>query len=305
MKILVIGSTGFVGKNLVSTLAEEQCDVTTCQRSTGTDARDYNQIYKVIKESKPDIIYNLASHGGSVHYIKNNSADIYNDNIQMCLNLYRAVSEVNRGIKIIQPLSNCSYPGDSFTQKEESWLAGPVHNSVFSFGNSKRSMFYISKCYKKQYGIRSVNILFPNAYGPGDSTDPNHTHALNGMIIRMLKAKKEKSGTFSVWGTGAPVREWAYIDDFTKILLLSRSLSGLEDPINMAQQKGHSIFESAHLIKKACNFEGEIVFNSEYSDGDPIKILDDQKFQNLFSGFEFYDHYQGILNTVKYYQELV
>ena len=41
-----------------------------------------------------------------------------------------------------------------------------------------------------QHGIKTVNLLLPNTYGPGDSIDPNHTHALNGMIIRMLKAKK-------------------------------------------------------------------------------------------------------------------
>lgn len=305
MKILVIGSTGFVGKNLLAALSETEHEVATCQRSTGTDVREYSQIHKVVVDKTPDIIYNLASHGGSVHYVKSNAAAVYNDNVQMSLNLYRAVSEVNAEIKIIQPFSNCSYPGDSSIQHEEDWLNGQVHQSVFSFGNSKRSMFYISECYRQQYGIKSVNMLFPNTYGPGDSIDPNHTHALNGMIIRMLKAKSEGQKEFSVWGTGSPVREWAYIDDFINALVMSIDIESMEYPVNMGQEKGYSIADSASLIKKACGFQGDIVFDTKYQDGDPVKVLGNKKFLENFPNFEFYNHFEGIKNTVKYYEELL
>lgn len=305
MKILVIGSTGFVGKNLLAALSETEHEVVTCQRSTGTDVREYPQIHKVIKETQPDIIYNLASHGGSVHYVKSNAAAVYNDNVQMSLNLYRAVSEVNTEIKIIQPFSNCSYPGDSSVQHEEDWLNGQVHQSVFSFGNSKRSMFYISECYRQQHGIRSVNMLFPNTYGPGDSVDPNHTHALNGMIIRMLKAKSEGQKEFSVWGTGSPVREWAYIDDFVNALVMSIDIESMEYPVNMGQERGYSISDSAGLIKEACGFQGDIIFDTKYQDGDPVKVLGNKKFLENFPKFEFYNHFEGIKNTVKYYEEML
>ena len=83
----------------------------------------------------------------------------------------------------------------------------------------------------------SVNFLFPNTYGPGDSEDPNHTHALNGMIIRMLKAKQARAKEFVVWGTGSPIREWAYIDDFIDTLVNSMELEGLEYPLNMGQNR--------------------------------------------------------------------
>jgi GDP-L-fucose synthase len=180
MKVLILGSTGFIGNNLLKRLSKENLIVTTAERSSGIDLRSYEQMYNLINKNKPDIIFNLASHGGSVHYVKKNSGMVFYDNVQMALNLYRAISEININIKIIQPFSNCSYPGVSNIQKESEWLDGDVHPSVFSFGNSKRSIFYLSECFKQQYGIRSVNILFPNTYGPGDSLDPNHTHALHG-----------------------------------------------------------------------------------------------------------------------------
>ena len=303
MKVLILGSTGFIGKNLLNRLKEENFEVFTAERSSGVDIRSYDQIKSKILRVQPEVIYNLASHGGSVHYVRTKAAEVYHDNVQMALNLYKAVSEINPKIKIIQPFSNCSYPGKSNLQKEQEWLDGEVHPSVFSFGNSKRSIFYLSKCFKEQYGIRSVNILFPNTYGPGDSLDPNHTHALNGMVIRMLAAQKNGDKEFVVWGTGSPIREWAYIDDFIEVLIRSLNIQGQEYPINMGQEKGYSIAESAKLIKKACGYKGEIVFDTNYRDGDPIKVMSQKKFNVAFENFKFFDHYEGILNTVNYYKE--
>ena len=305
MKILILGSTGFIGKNLLHRLVEDGHNVATAERSSGTDLRTYQQVKNLITSTNPEVIFNLASHGGSVHYVKSKSADVYFDNVQMSLNLYKAVSEVNNKIKIIQPFSNCSYPGDSNVQNENEWLKGDVHPSVFSFGNSKRSIFYISKCFKQQYDINSINILFPNTYGPGDSLDPNHTHALNGMIIRMLKAKENGEKEFVVWGTGSPVREWAYIDDFIEVLVRCLEIEELEYPVNMGQESGYSIAESAALIKKACKFEGSIVFDTNYADGDPVKILSKKNFEQLFDNFVFFDPYEGIKNTIEYYKNLV
>jgi len=303
MKILILGSTGFIGKNLLQKLSSDY-EIYTAERSSGVDIRVYEQIFNKIKEVQPDVIYNLASHGGSVHYVRNKAAEVFHDNVQMSLNLYKSIQKINPNIKIIQPFSNCSYPGKSNLQKEEEWLDGDVHPSVFSFGNSKRSIFFLSKCFQQQYGVRSVNILFPNTYGPGDSIDPNHTHALNGMVIRMLDAQARDDEEFVVWGTGSPIREWAYIDDFVNVLVRCLNLEGSEYPINMGQGKGYSIAQSAKLIKKALDYKGEIVFDTKFKDGDPMKVVDGNKFSEVFQNFSFHDHFDGILKTVEYYRSL-
>ena len=324
MNILVLGSTGFIGRNLSNMLqnySEENfpnwpdlyelgdsgqtLNVTGASLSTGVDLRDYQQTAELINSAKPDIVYNLASHGGSLHYVKEKAAEVINDNIQMTLNLYKAIYGSGKDTKIIQPFSNCSYPGNSSVQVEQAWLDGPVHDSIFSFGNSKRTIYYLSKCYEMQYGVRTVNLLLPNTYGPGDSIDPNHTHALNGMIIRMLKAKKAGDSEFVVWGTGSPVREWCYVDDFSRSLIAANSFKSMCDPVNVGQNKGFSIAESAKLVKKACGFEGEIVFDTSYPDGAPTKILSDEKTSHNFPAFKFFDHEEGILNTVEYYEDKV
>ena len=190
MKVLVLGSTGFIGKNLISHLenytewdgsishdfpahpdphhlSESPLILSGASLTTGVDLRNYEQTRDCINSFKPNLIYNLASHGGSLHYVKEKAADVIGDNVQMTINLYRALHEGEHfDTKIIQPFSNCSYPGDSDIQVENQWLRGDVHDSIFSFGNSKRTIYYISKCYQMQYGINTVNLLLPNTYGP-------------------------------------------------------------------------------------------------------------------------------------------
>jgi GDP-L-fucose synthase len=315
MNVLVLGSTGFIGKNLVNKLKtvetigdgamDDKPKVTGVSLTTGLDILDYKAISDCILESQPDYIYNVASHGGSLHYVKEYAASVYSDNVQMGLNLYRAIVENKSKATVIQPFSNCSYPGHSAVQNEDEWLAGAVHPSIFSFGNSKRSLYYLAECYKEQHGVNTINLLLPNTYGPGDSTDPNHTHALNGMVIRMLKAKKAGDSEFVVWGTGSPIREWCYVDDFIEALIQAAKLESMEYPINIGQEKGYSIAESARLIKKACGFEGEIVFDTKYTDGDPTKILGNSKLNDIMPHFKFFDHEEGIRNTVKYYEDKV
>ncbi len=302
MNIMILGSTGFIGKALHEKLVQDGHNVIGCSRAKGVDATQYQQLENFIRQNEPDVIYNVASHGGSMRYVRKYAADVISDNVQMILNLYRAVNKLNPKIKIIQPFSNCSYPGDSSVQHEENWLTGDVHKSVFSFGNSKRTIFYVSKCYHDQYGINTVNMIFPNTYGPGDSTDPNHTHALNGMIIRMMQAKRAGDKEFVVWGTGKPVREWAYVSDFIEALAKGVELDNIVYPLNIGQEKGYSIAESAMMIKEEMGYDGEIVFDPSFPDGDPVKILGNKQFKKHFPEFEFFNHRQGIAEAIRFYE---
>ena len=144
--------------------------------------------------------------------------------------------------------------------------------------------------------------MFSGIYGPGDSTNPNKVHALNGMIIRMLDAVKKKDEEFEIWGTGKPVREWIYIDDVCKILLNSLNTKEIIEPINIAQGNGFTIAETAACISKAIGYEGKLTFNTKYQDGAPIKILGMGKFKNLFKDYIFYNHQEGVNHTVEYYK---
>ncbi len=305
LKILILGQ-GFIGKNLYQALQSKDYELLTKSKRDGLDLLDFNSTQEYLKQLAPNYIFNCAAHTGSLHYVTTYSADVLNDNIQMSLNIYKAVKESCPKAVIINPLSNCSYPGSSDFQTESEWWNGPVHDSVFSYGNAKRFLYTLSKCYAKQYSINSVNFLVPNTFGPGDSVDPNKTHALNGMIIRMIKAQQNNDPEFEIWGTGSPIREWAYVDDVIGVLIKSIGLeNNLIEPTNIGQNRGYTIKESAEFIAEALNFKGKLVFNTKYQDGAPKKILDNKKFLEIFPNFEFFNHKQGIKETVNYYKSIL
>jgi GDP-L-fucose synthase len=307
MKILVLGGQGFVGKYFVNELSKIiENDVVSASRRDGLDLTDLKSTQKWLSGVKPDAIINCAAHVGSVHYVTSYAANVLTDNIRMTLNIYDSAKDICPNARIINPLSNCSYPGDADIQCESEWWNGQVHDSVYAYGNYKRFVYVTAKCYQNQYKLKSFNYLIPNTYGPGDSADPNKTHALNGMIIRMIKANREEQLSFEIWGTGKPVREWGYIDDMVSIMM-----TGLDSdldliyPINVAQNKGYSVAETAKLIAKAIGYRGELVFNPAYQDGAPRKVLDDQRFRTLFPAYKFTDHEEGIRRTVQYYQSIL
>ena len=305
MNFVILGHTGFVGKNLKRFLENKSHNVVGIS-TFECDLRVYEQFSNKLKDLKNiDVIFNCAANVGSVHYVTEKAADVISDNSLMALNLYRCVKEISPSTKIVNLLSNCCYANGTEIQDEQKWLNGDVHPSVFSFGNFKRVLYYISRCYNQQYNIDSVNLMFSGIYGPGDSCDPNKVHALNGMIIRMLEAVKNGDKSFEIWGTGKPIREWIYIDDVCKILLNSVEKSSIIDPVNVAQGKGFSIAETAACIQSSIEYDGELTFNTEYQDGAPIKILGMGKFKDLFPNYIFSDHQKGIDETVKYYMEII
>lgn len=306
LKILVLGGGDFVGKRLFDFLRKAKQRVYAASHSSGVDLLKYKSAEKCFYDINPSVIINCATHVGGVHYVTDHSADICHDNIQMSLNIYKAANKVCPLARIINPISNCSYPGDSRIQIESNWLKGEVHESAFAYGSSKRTLYAVSKSYYKQYNIKSINFILPNIFGPGDFNDPYKTHALNGMIIRMIQAQKNGNKEFQIWGSGSPVREWIYIDDVVNILKEGiYTKENLIYPVNVAQNKGFTIKESAELIAECIKFNGKLVFNTKYQDGDPVKVLDDKKFRQIFSNFVFFDYKKGIKETIKYYQSII
>ena len=310
MKILIIGGTGFLGSAVHAALLlrmEQRTDISSISvrsRSNGLDLLDMSSVCYALMTTKPDIIFNCAAVVGSLHHIKSHHAEIFATNVQMMLNLYEGIRIECPEALVINPISNCAYPGGTTLQIEKDWLNGPVHESVMSYGNSKRALHTFSCCYNLQYGIRSKNVILPNMFGPGDSTDVNKVHALSGMIIRMLQAHRAKELFFTIYGTGTPVREWGYVHDMAQALVMIAvsQASHLMYPINVAQGCGHSIGSSAKEIARLIGYEGELRFDTSYADGDLIKVLDDTQFRSMYPQFLFTGHVDGLEKTIEYYR---
>tara|TARA_R110002020_G_scaffold347492_1_gene561169 strand:- start:5465 stop:6394 length:930 start_codon:yes stop_codon:yes gene_type:complete len=303
--ILVLGGNGFMGKNIQKAFESSPCNMFYESRRTGFDLHDLNLTIKKIKNIAPSVIIFAAANVGNIEYVSQNAASVVNDNSQMYLNLYKAVSVVNPNIIIINPISNCSYPGIIDIQHEELWWDGEVHPSIESYGFPKKLGYIISKCYKKEYGIKTLNFIVPNAYGPNDYIDASRTHALNGIIMRMIQSQQSKEKEFLIWGTGTPVREWIYMPDVARLIkeVVDNGLYDLPDPINIGQENGVSILESSTMARKALAYDVEFKFDTTKQDGAPIKVLGNKKFKQLFPNFTFTEVSEGIQDTIDYYKK--
>ena len=304
-KILVIGGTGFMGKNIQEIFKSTPHKMFYESRKTGFDLNDLKLTIDKLNTISPDIIIFAAAHVGSIGYVSKYAADVINDNSQMYINLYKAVSVSNPKIIIFNPISNCSYPGIIDIQHEELWWEGPVHTSIESYGTPKKLGFIISECYNRQYNIKTLNFIVPNAYGPNDYIDEERTHAMNGIIMRMIKSQNNNQDKFLIWGSGTPIREWIYMPDVANIFkkVIDNEMYELPNPINLGQENGVSILESSTMAREALNYNVEFTFDKTKQDGAPIKVLGKHLFNKHFPDFKFTEVKEGIKNTINYYKK--
>ena len=305
-RILILGGYGFLGKSINSIfLGNSNYEIFNESRRTGCDVMNLLLLKLVLKEINPDIIIYAAANVGSINYVTDYAADVINDNTEMYLNLYKGVLEVNKEIIIINPLANCSYPGIIDVQDEDLWWDGRIHQSVEAYGMSKKMSFIISECYKNQYGIKTVNLMLGGGYGENDYLDEEKTHAMNGIVMRMIKAMRNNDKKFVVWGTGTPIREWIYMPDVGRIIkeIIDNERYDLPNPINFGQEHGISITDIVLKVKKILNYDVEIVYDTTKQDGAPIKVLGSKLFNKHFPNFKFTDYEIGINNAIKYYME--
>lgn len=304
-KIMVVGGYGFLGKHIVEELQNKKYDPVILSRRNGYDIMDFPKFASKLKDEQPFALINCAAHVGSVHYAIKYAGEMVRDNMQIILNIYDAVKISSPETKIINPISNCSYPGEANTHYEPDWQKGEVHDSVLAYASTRRMIYAFAECYRKQYGIKSVNWLIANSYGPGDYSDPNKVHALNGILIRLIKAQKNKDQTFEIWGTGKPIREWSYIRDVARIMVKSLDIKEQIYPLNFAQNKAYSIKEIAEIGAKILDYKVSLTFNTKFPDGAMFKILDDRQFRSKYPQWRFTPLKTGIQNTISYYQKLL
>ncbi len=193
MKIIILGSTGFLGTALTKKLKRNSLfKIYELSKSKNIDLRNLNKARKFILKKKPQVIVNCAGNSYSVHHIAKNPSNILKNDLQMHLNIYKIAEELKVKPKVINLLCNCAYPGNKKIQNENNWDGDKVHKSVYVPGNIHRFRQIISKASFEQFGIKSINLLIGGLFGPGDYLDEKRLHALDGIIYRMTLAKKKK-----------------------------------------------------------------------------------------------------------------
>lgn len=299
-KILILGSSGFLGKNLLNKFKHNnsifKLDRTDC------DFTNLEKLKSKIKKIKPDIIFNCAGKVGGINYNILKPAEIFQNNIRILLNIFEISSEI-RLKKLINIGSSCSYPSNIKQLEEKKLFTGPLNETVEAYGFWKLAGIMGAKAYYKEKKLKTINIIFPSIYGPGDNFDEKNSHVVGSLISKFYNAKKNNKTKIVLWGNGKSVREFLYIDDAIYYLeFLSKNYNNLE-PINVGTGVGHSIKYLANLIKNKINYKGKIAWDNSKPNGTKSKVLNITKLSKLIRNKKLTPIQAGITKTIKWYGE--
>tara|TARA_B100000035_G_scaffold39302_1_gene29619 strand:- start:13226 stop:14098 length:873 start_codon:yes stop_codon:yes gene_type:complete len=228
----------------------------------------------IIKKIQPEVVINAAAKVGGIYANNTKRADFIIDNLKINLNILESVIEFNE-IKVINLGSSCIYPLNAENPiKESEFMTGSLEPTNSPYAMAKLSSIEIGRSLKSQYGHEVINLMPTNLYGPNDNFDENSSHVIPGLIRRMHNAKINNIGTFEIWGTGKPLREFLFVDDLVNAVEFILTNNIKEDLINIGSGVEISILKLAELIKDVIGYKGILEFNTSMPDGNPRKLLD-------------------------------
>jgi GDP-L-fucose synthase len=180
----------------------------------------------------------------------------------------------------------CAYP--KFTpvpfSEEDIWDGYPEESNA-PYGLAKKMLLVLSDSYRRQYELDSCAPVMANLYGPGDNFDLEDSHVIAAMIHKFVVAAERGDPEVVLWGTGKPSREFLYVDDAARALILCAERLEVSDPVNIGTGKETSIRDLAGMISELAGFEGKTVWDDSRPDGQPKRYLDVSRARELI-GFE-------------------
>lgn len=298
--ILVTGATGFLGKRVCRILNASGQDYTPTSLSLGVDLRDRDAVSRLFKQVAPSHVLNCAAFVGGIQFGQRHPVELFQNNLQMTLNLL-AVAQQSNVTRLVNPISNCAYPGEATLFKEDEFWDGPLHESVMVYGFVRKAFWMGSWAYAQQHDMDIVNIILSNMYGPEDHFEAERSHALGALIMKFVHAKENNAPSVDVWGSGAPVREWLCVDDGAQAMVRAMDVAPSIDPINIGVAKGISVLAMAELIRDIVGYQGEIKLDPSKPDGAPYKTVDGSKGAAHFGWQPEKDFQQGVRETIEWY----
>ena len=298
--ILVTGCTGFLGKRVCNQLELKGIPFFGISRKNGPDLRDRNETLNFFDQTHPIQVINCAAFVGGIQFGYKHPAEMFRNNMQITLNLLEAAN-LSMVKRIVNPISNCAYPGDATYFKENEFWNGPLHESVMVYGFARKASWVGAWAYAKQYGLDVINLILSNMYGPEDHFEEERSHAMGALIMKIVRAKQQQQKHVIVWGTGKPVREWLHVDDGAEAMVRALNVGACVEPINIGIGKGISVLEMAILIKELVGYNGELVLDPTKPDGAPYKTVDGTRGMQHFGWAPNRKFKQGVLEAIDWY----
>ncbi len=280
-RVYISGHSGLVGSAIWRYL-ESQGFINLLGVSSGQlDLRDRPAVFSYFDAIRPDVVIDAAAKVGGIHANSTYPAEFLSDNLQIQLNVMDAANAHNVD-RLLFLGSSCIYPRLAPQPiKEDSLLTGPLEPTNQAYAVAKIAGIMQVQAVRTQYGRRWISAMPTNLYGPGDNFHPQNAHVLPSLVRRFDAAARAGSPSVEVWGSGAPRREFLYVDDMASAALFLLENYDEPETINVGFGSDLSIAELAQLVAGTVGFEGRIVQDASKPDGTPQKLLDVSRMKAL------------------------
>ena len=279
-RIWVAGHRGMVGSALCRRLANEDCTVLTVERRE-LDLRDGAGVDRWLEASRPDAIFLAAAKVGGILANDSRPAEFLYDNLAIEANIIHAAWK--QGVaKLLFLGSSCIYPRMAPQPIAESaLLTGPLEPTNQWYSIAKIAGIMLCQAYRRQYGCDFISAMPTNLYGTGDNFDLRSSHVVPALMRKVHEAKLGGADTVSVWGSGAPLREFLHVDDLADALVFLMKTYSDESHVNVGSGEEIAIRDLARLLAEVTGYRGGFAFDTSLPDGTPRKLLDSGRLRQL------------------------
>lgn len=300
-RVVVTGGAGFLGSVVVSQLKQQGCRNIWVPRSRDFDLVQMEAVQRLYDDAAPDIVLHLAARVGGIGANQANAGRFFYDNLMMGTQLMEVGRQ--RGLeKFVALATICAYP--KYTpvpfREDDLWSGYPEETNA-PYGLAKKMMLVQAQAYRQQYGFNAI-VLFPvNLYGPGDNFDMQTSHVIPALIRKCVEAQAKDESRVVLWGDGSPSREFLYVEDAARAILMAAEHYNGAEPINIGTGEEITIQNLAHLIADEVGYKGELVWDTSKPNGQPRRCLDTTRAKQLF-GFEAdYSLQKGLSQTIEWF----
>jgi len=269
-----------VGQALCRRLKREECAVLKTERAA-LDCRNQKMVDDWMHVHKPDAVIIAAARVGGIMANAENPADFFYDNMMIAANIIH--SAYAAGVeKLLFLGSSCIYPREAKQPiTEDMMLSSALEPTNEAYALAKIGGLKMAQYYRAQHGCDFISAMPCNLFGVGDTYDEHNSHVIPAMIMKAHQAKTEGVQELTLWGTGAPLREFLYVDDLADgLVFLLQNYSDTQH-INIGAGQEVSIQELAKTVCEIIGFKGRIVFDDSKPDGTPRKLLDNTRLREL------------------------
>jgi len=280
-KIYIAGHNGMVGSAILKNLKNKGFTNFILRSSSELDLRDTVKVKEFFEKEKPEYVFLAAAKVGGI--VANNTyrAEFLYENLMIQNNVIHQ-AHLNGVKKLMFLGSSCIYPKLAPQPlKEEYLLTGELESTNEPYAIAKIAGIKMCDAYRSQYGSNFISVMPTNLYGENDNYDLNNSHVLPAMLRKFHEAKVNGNTEVTLWGTGAPMREFLNSTDMGDACVFLMENYNEPGLINIGTGKDLTIKDLAEKIKGITGFEGKIVWDTSKPDGTPRKLMDVTKLTNL------------------------